>query len=349
MGAAGRPQNRQGLEQLPAPQDASELEIEVEQAGISARRGEKEAKLAGLRQQIAQKRAELDTNRASIAKLNASLPLLTEKEDLRHKLLSIEFGNRLAWLDAAQTLLEAQNDLIVQQRHAPEIEAAINSLERQIDEAQASYAHDVLKDLSEAEEKSASFAQQYAQAAHKAEQTVLKAPIDGTVQALAVHSLGGVVTPAQALLTVVPDGGPGGAGVLLEVQVENKDIGFVRPGQEVEVKVQTFEFTRYGLLRGHVVDVSRDRVGERAPTDPNKANGSASQDQSQDARDAQAQGSGYVAHVALDATHITVDGRDELITPGMAVTAEIKTGKRSVISYLLSPVMKYAHEGMSER
>ena len=126
-------------------------------------------------------------------------------------------------------------------------------------------------------------------------------------------------------------------------------IGFVRPGPAVEVKVQTFVFTRYGLLRGDVVDVSRDRVGERAPTDPNKANSSASQDQSQDARDAQAQGSGYVAHVALDATHITVDGRDELITPGMAVTAEIKTGKRSVISYLLSPVMKYAHEGMSER
>ena len=113
--------------------------------------------------------------------------------------------------------------------------------------------------------------------------------------------------------------------------------------------MQTFEFTRYGLLRGHVADVSHDRVGDKAPTDPNKASSSASPDQSQDAKDAQAQGSGYVAHVVLDATHITVDGRDEPITPGMGVTAEIKTGQRSVISYLLSPVMKYAHEGMTER
>jgi hemolysin D len=201
----------------------------------------------------------------------------------------------------------------------------------------------------EAEQKSASLGEQHAQAAHKAEQTVLRAPIDGTVQQLAVHSLGGVVTPAQALLTVAPDIGPGGVGVLLEVQVENKDIGFVHPGQDVAVKVQTFEFTRYGLLHGHVLDVSRDRVGERAPVDPSKANGTTAKEQSQTEMDALAQGSGYVAHVALDATHITVDGRDERIAPGMAVTAEIKTGQRSVISYLLSPVMKYAHEGWRER
>jgi hemolysin D len=150
---------------------------------------------------------------------------------------------------------------------------------------------------------------------------------------------------SEALLTIVPDN----RDVLLEVQVENKDIGFVRAGQEVEVKVQTFEFTRYGLLHGHVVDVSRDRVGGKLPSDPNRANTSPSQGQSQAERDVQAQGSGYVAHVALDATRITVDGRDEPITAGMAVTAEIKTGKRSVNSGLLPPVMKYAHEGMSKR
>ena len=333
-----------GIASFVPPDDAGEVNVEVEQADIAARRGEKEAKLAGLRQQIAQKRAELATNQASIAKLTASIPLLSQKEALRQTLLTNEFGNRLAWLDASQALSEARNDLIVQQHRGPEIEAAVAALERQVDETQAGYAHDVLKDLAEAEQKSSSLGQQWAEAVHKAEQTVLTAPIDGTVQSLAVHSLGGVVTPAQALLTVVPERGA----VLLEVQVDNKDIGFVRPGQDVEVKVQTFEFTRYGLLRGHVIDVSRDRVGERAPVDPNKA-ASPAKDQSQTEKDALAQGSGYVAHVALDATHLTVDGRDARIEPGMAVTAEIMTGKRSVISYLLSPVMKYAHEAWRER
>jgi hemolysin D len=183
--------------------------------------------------------------------------------------------------------------------------------------------------------------QQLAAAAHKAEQTVLTAPIDGTVQQLAVHTVGGVVTPAQALLTVAPDDAP----VLIEATVDNKDIGFVHAGQDVAVKVQTFQFTRYGLLHGHVVDVSRDRVelppgGQKPP---------AEKVSDHDADDAKANGSGYVAHVALDSTRMLIDGQEQAIAPGMAVTAEIKTGRRSVISHLLSPLRRYAHEGIRER
>jgi hemolysin D len=208
----------------------------------------------------------------------------------------------------------------------------------QLSQTRAGYAHDVLKDLAEAAQRDGELAQQYAAAAHKASETVLTAPIGGTVQALAVHTLGGVVTPAQALLTVVPDDGP----VLVEATVENADIGFVHPGQDVEVKVRTFEFTRYGLLHGHVVDVSRDRV----------ADGKAARaDEKKDAKDegGKPDEPGYVAHVALDSARMMVDGRDEKLSPGMAVTAEIRTGRRSVMSYLLSPLRRYAHEGWRER
>ena len=197
-----------------------------------------------------------------------------------------------------------------------------------------------LKDLAEAEQKEGGLAQQYAAAAHKAHETVLTAPIDGTVQALAVHTLGGVVQPAQALLTVVPDDGP----VLVEATVENGDIGFVHAGQDVEVKVRTFEFTRYGLLHGHVVDVSRDRVADAAP-----ARGDGKKDADAKAEDGKPNEPGYVAHVALDSARMEVDGREEALSPGMAVTAEIKTGRRSAISYLLSPLRRYAHEGIRER
>ena len=212
----------------------------------------------------------------------------------------------------------------------------------QLSQTRAGYVHDVLKDLAEAEQKAGELAQQYAAAAHKAQETVLTAPIDGTVQALAVHTLGGVVTPAQALLTVVPDAGP----VLIEATVENSDIGFVHAGQDVEVKVRTFEFTRYGLLHGHVVDVSRDRVVEQ-----NSSGQRASGDQAGDSQteDGKPNEPGYVAHVALDSARMVVDGREEALSPGMAVTAEIKTGRRSVISYLLSPLRRYVHEGIRER
>jgi hemolysin D len=201
----------------------------------------------------------------------------------------------------------------------------------------------VLKDQADAEDKVGTLRQQLIEAAHKAEETVLAAPIGGTVQQLAVHTIGGVVTPAEPLLTVVPDNAP----VLIEATVDNKDIGFVHAGQMVAVKVQTFEFTRYGLLHGRVIDVSRDRVADqqqgtqrRSPGDDAKDDGADSQRHDQ---------AGYIAHIALDKTHMVVDGREQAITPGMAVTAEIKTGRRTVISYLLSPLRRYAHEGLQER
>jgi len=200
----------------------------------------------------------------------------------------------------------------------------------------------VTEDLAEAEEKVGTLYQQLVQASHKAEQTVLTAPVDGTLQQLAVHTVGGVVTPAQPLLTVVLNDEP----VLLEVMVDNADIGFIHAGQDVAVKVQTFEFTRYGLLHGHVVDVSHDRVAEQSPAEQRPSGDKASDQKSDDDRSA---AGGYVAHVALDSARMVIDGQEQAIAPGMAVTAEIKTGRRSVITYLLSPLRRYAHEGIRER
>jgi hemolysin D len=222
--------------------------------------------------------------------------------------------------------VEAQQELVVQQRRTAEADAAIAALERRREQSPAVY-------LAEA--------QQLLGAAHRAGQTVLTAPIGGTVQQLAVHTVGGVVTPAQARLTVVPNDGP----VLVDATVENGDIGFVHAGQDVEVKVRAFEFTRHGLLHGDVMDVSRDRVLDATPARPS-ADAKGSDAKTEDCKPNEP---GYVAHVALDSTRLVIDGRVETLSPGMAVTAEIKTGRRSVISYLLSPLQRYAHEGIRER
>ncbi len=331
-----------GLESFTPPANAPATEVAIARAAIEARRGENLEKRAGLQQQIAQKDAEAAENDATLAKLTASLPILQQKRDLYRALLNVAFTNKLAWLDAEQNYSDQVHQVAVQQSHAGTIVAARAALVRQLAETRAGYAHDVLKDLGEAEAKEGELVQQLAAAAHKAEQTVLTAPIDGTVQQLAVHTVGGVVTPAQALLTVAPDDGP----VLIEATVDNKDIGFVHAGQDVAVKVQTFQFTRYGLLHGHVVDVSRDRV--EVPQTAQKQPGEKASEQDAD-DDARPHGPGYVAHVALDSTRMMIDGQEQAIAPGMAVTAEIKTGRRSVISYLLSPLQRYAHEGIRER
>jgi len=275
---------------------------------------------------------------AGAAALQSMVDLINRSGTCTESLLSVAFTNKVAWLDSEQAYTDQLHQLAVQQAHGTETVAAKAALEAQLSQTRAGYAHDVLKDLADAEQKAGELAEQYAAAAHKAAETVLTAPIDGTVQALAVHTLGGVVQPAQALLTVVPDGGP----VLVEATVDNGDIGFVHAGQDVEVKVRTFEFTRYGLLHGHVVDVSRDRVAEAAP---DRADGK----KDRKAEDGKPDEPGYVAHVALDSATMVVDGREQPLSPGMAVTAEIKTGRRRVISYLLSPLQRYAYEGIRER
>jgi len=208
-------------------------------------------------------------------------------------------------------------------------------------QTRASYAHDVMKDAADAEEKAGELSAQLSGARRRSEETVLTAPISGTVQQLAVHTVGGVVTPAQALLTVVPDDGP----AMTEATVENKDVGFVHAGQEVEVKVETFAFTRYGLMHGRVLDVSRDAA---APGKAKKGDAELTDDGDTDDA-AKPTKVGYVAHLAPDRESLVVNGVPMRLKPGLAVTAEIKTGRRSVISYLLSPLARSTADAVHER
>lgn len=330
-----------GLDGFAPPSGVPVAEIATEQAAIGARRQEQLAKLASLEQQIAGKQADAAENEALVAKLQASLPFLQQKRDLYRSLLNVQFSNRVAWLESEQAFADAQHQLAVQRQHASGIEAAREALVHDLAQARASYAAGLMKDLAESETRAGELEQQYAAAAHKAARTVLAAPIGGTVQDLAVHTLGGVVTSAEHLMTVVPDQGP----VLVEAAIENKDIGFVHSGQDAEIKVETFAFTRYGLLHGRVLDVSRNAMAdeERGPV---RAAGS---DGQQDKASPDADRAAYVAHVALDRSSLVVDGKEEPLRPGMRVTAEIKTGRRRVISYLLSPLQRYAHDFGGER
>jgi hemolysin D len=162
------------------------------------------------------------------------------------------------------------------------------------------------------------------------------------VQQLAVHTIGGVVTPAQQLMVIVP----ADARLEAEAMVSNRDIGFVHPGQLVEVKVDTFNFTRYGLLRGEVASISHDSIVRDKPPD---RQGAAKAGWLADTSEPQGQELLYTARIALDRTQMQVEDKLIDLSPGMAVTAEIKTGSRRIIQYLLSPLMRYKQESLRER
>jgi hemolysin D len=177
----------------------------------------------------------------------------------------------------------------------------------------------------------------------------LRAPVDGTVEQLAVHTIGGVVTPAQTLMVLVPEGSQ----LQVEAMLPNRDAGFVHAGQPVEVKIEAFTYTRYGLIHGRVEGVSRDAVttGDRGGSGQGGRARSVDGEKPSQADDSAASGgsSSYVARVSLSRTEIDTEQGLRPLEPGMAVTAEIKTGRRRVIEYLLSPLLRYRHEGLRER
>jgi hemolysin D len=171
---------------------------------------------------------------------------------------------------------------------------------------------------------------------------LLKSLVDGGVQQIAAHTVGGVVTSAEPLLVVVP----ADTNLEIEAMVSNRDIGFVHVGQEAEVKIDTFNFTRYGLLHGRVLSVSQGSIARDKPQDRSSDKTPGAESNTSEPR---GQELVYATRISLDRTQMRVDENLVNLSPGMAVTVEVKTGSRTVTSYLLSPLLRYRQENLRER
>jgi hemolysin D len=326
------------LEDFKPPPEMPEEFVVTQRQLLLTQVQEHRVKIAEIERQISQKDAERQTIAATIAKLEATIPLLQERADLRKYLYEGKLGSKISYLSELQDLVGQQQERLVQQSRQHETNAAIATLSETRSKVQAEYRHALLDDLAKVEQKAAGFAQDVIKAEQKTKLGVLTAPIDGVVQQLAVHTIGGVVTPAQTLAVIVAADGE----VEIEAAVSNRDIGFVFPGQHAEVKIDTFNFTRYGLAHGRVVSVSRDAITpEKVRDQPFQADKSAN--------DPRVQEPGYAARIALDNAEMKIDGKLVQFSPGMAVTAEIKTGSRRILSYLLSPLTRYKHDVLRER
>ncbi len=286
-----------------------------------------------------QKRYLLDQTAEHRAKAGA---LAQQKADIRKELYDHQTGSKILYLEDLSALLDRQKELDVQKSRLIEADAALASITATHAQSESEYRRTLSTDLVEAQRKAAGLARDVDKANERTRLQILSAPVDGIVQQLAVHTVGGVVTPAQSLLAVVPSDSP----IEIEAMVSNRDIGFVEVGQEAEIKVDTFTFTRYGLLHGKVLSVSQDSIAREKPQDKN--NGGA---QGAEARSSEPPGQelAYAARISLDRTQMQVEDKLVSLMPGMAVTTEIKTGSRRVISYLLSPLLRYGHESLRER
>ena len=303
---------------------------------------EHRARIAALFRQQAQKEAEQATTAATIHKLEAIIPVIQSRVDIRKTLVEKELGSKLSYFEVMQLLVEQHEELGVQKSHLKETEAAIAAIRETRGQVAAEFRRALSDDLAKAEQKTNGVAQDLIKAEQRTRLQQLKAPVDGVVQQLAVHTVGGVVTPAQPLLVLVPTD----SHLEIEAMVSNRDIGFVHAGQEVEIKVDTFNFARYGLLHGQVNAVSQDAVIRDRQQDRSNDRTLGTQNETSEPK---GQELNYSARISLDRTEMQIDDRQVKLSPGMAVTVEIKTGSRTIISYLLSPLLRYRQESLRER
>jgi hemolysin D len=330
------------LAEFRPPANADPTLVGVQRRLLLNQVGEHRAKLASLGRQQAQKEAEAATTAATIRKLETVIPVIQPRVDMRRTLMEKDLGSKIAYLETLQLLVEQQKELGVQQSHLQEAAAAVATIGENRRQADAEYRRNLSDELAKSEQKAVGLSQELIKAEQKTRLQQLTAPVDGMVQQLAIHTVGGVVTPAQALLVVVPSD----SRLEIEALVPNRDIGFVHAGQPAEIKVDTFNFTRYGLLHGEVLSVSqdaivRDRRQDRADDRLPGAQNDSSEPKGQELN--------YGARISLDRAEMEIDGRRVKLSPGMAVTVEIKTGSRRILSYLLSPLLRYQHEALRER
>ncbi len=279
------------------------------------------AKLAKLDAEIARRQAEMATVQASIAKLEATVPMAQAREADFKRLVDQGYISGHATQDKTRERVELERDLATQRARLMEAQSTL----RESEQARTAFRAETVRQLNDRNAQAATTRRQFGADHSKASQrerlTQLTAPVAGIVQQLAIHTTGGVVTSAQPLMIVVPDSPT----VTAEVTIANQDLGFVKAGQLAAVTLETFPFTRYGTVGARVDVVTADAV-----TDEKK-------------------GSYYPAILTLRQKDMDIDGKRIPLSPGMNITAEIKTGKRRVIEYLLSPVQRAGNESLRER
>lgn len=264
--------------------------------------------------------AELGTTRQQIAKLEATAPLARRQANDYASLVADKYVARTDYLDKEQTALNQEHELAAQRSHAQELAAAIVQQRAEVAALTSEYRRQQLDALDKANQQLAQSRNDETKADTRQKLLSLTAPVAGTVQQLKIHTLGGVATAASPVMEIVPDD-------MLEVEadIENKDIGFVKVGQPAVVKIEAFPYTRYGFLHGTVQTVSNDAVPDRKS------------------------GLTFPVRIRLATNRIRANDTWINLTPGMSVSAEIKTGKRSVAHYFLDPVIQTGQESLRER
>jgi len=267
--------------------------------------------------------------RKQAIKLDETLPLLDEQLNANEQLLAKGYVSKLKVIEMRRQRMATARDRDIALDTANKAQAQMARAGNSASQSRSQARAKVLDQLAKAEAEADLRREELTKATQRSSLQQLLSPVDGTVAQLAVHTIGGVVEPAKPIMVIVPKGGS----LVAEVKLANRDVGFVRVGQPVAVKLEAFPFTRYGTVPGHVEWISADAVEDERVAQMRQT----------------APGLVYTVRVLLDRTAFRRDNEQAQLSAGMSTTADIRTGRRSIISYLLSPIDEARLEAGRER
>ncbi len=306
---------------LARPEGAGDAAFAESQRLLAGQLDEYGARRDRIEAEVARREAEQRSTRELVRKLEQTVPIAQQRARDFKNLADRNFVSQHGYLEREQARIEQEADLANQRGRVEEIEAALREARGQRAELTAETRRIAQDSITDGQQKAAALEQELLKADSRGRLMRLTSPVDGTVQQLAVHTVGGVVTEAQPVMVIVPRDNP----LEVEAFIENKDIGFVRADQDAEVKIETFQYTKYGTIPAKVVSVSHDAINDEK------------------------RGLIYSVRVKMSRSTIDVGGNEVALGPGMAVTVEIKTDQRRVIEYFLSPLMQHTSESLRER
>ncbi len=264
-------------------------------------------------------KTQLDIYHSTLAAYNEQLKTaITEKNN---------YENLLAVSEDREKRLKEVLDIIAKDEYLEEVnkiksyQSEIKKLNEKVNYIKENFKSETLKELAEKQKQVTQLKAEVDQVKFTNTKQKITSPCDGHVDKIMMHTIGGVVQPAQQLISVTPVDVP----LLAKTTVLNKDIGFVKEGMDVKIKIDTFSFQKYGLLEGKVINVSKSSIidEELGPV--------------------------YEVFIQPLQTNLMVEGKEESISSGMSISAEIKTGKRRIIEFFIYPLIKYLDEGISVR
>lgn len=316
---------------------------------VQTRRAREQAyasKLAEAQATVDEKTQALAAAEATLVKYQQTTAIAEERESSARPLVDTGAISKLDYLQLKQDLATNANDRAAQQKTVEQAKAAQIEAEQNVEQVKRDRVTDIYDDLNQRVTSEPGLKGDLDKSQNLLALKWLRAPVSGVVQKIDATTIGQVVTAAQSLVTIVPDGTP----LIVEATVTNQDVGYLKVGQPVEIKVDTFPFQKYGTLKGVLVWVSADaEEKESASHDLDTRSGSPSNDDNRQSANNTNEGYVYKVHVRAEKSQFMVDGTPRSIQSGMTVQADIVTDRRRVIDFFLSPVIKYLDEGLKVR